>query len=108
MDINRKYILYGVGSIVVIIVWIYLDEAIATLLGALLGGSGAKDLIKAKESKIIADEHLELMQGDIHQAQEKNQLADTIHAGVTKESEEITGPHTPVKPGKTRKTFKIK
>ena len=83
---------------------------IAILAAIFFSSSKRRDKLvsSAHDSKVIAAEHLELMQGDIHQAQEANQLADTIHAGVIKEVEEITQPKEPVKPGKTRKTFKIK
>ena len=89
--------------------------AVITIFAAILAGiffssSRRRDKLVSsiERSKTVAEEHMELMQGDIRQAQEANKLADTIHAGTVEISEDITGPHDPVKPGKVRKVFKAK
>lgn len=84
---------------------------LAAILAAIFFSSSRrrdKLVSNAEKHKATADAHESMMDHEIRQAQASNELANGIHAGITKELEDITAPKEPVKPGKTRKTLRIK
>ncbi len=86
--------------------WEALAGIAVLILGIIFLKKGSnKDTLSAKESKAVADDHMQQSEHKKTDAKDSQEEANTIHDDSIELADDITQPKEPVKLGRTRRTF---